>query len=675
VTLAGPLSLSAWSTIAAAAACLVVAAYVLKMRRRRFEVPFSRLWQRVLEQRDASSLWKQLRRWLSLLLALFIAALVLFAVLDPTLGEQARAARNVVILLDGSASMKTYDGDPEGLTSRMQVAKAKAKELVAAMGGGDQAMVVRVDGQTTPLSRFSGDAPVLARLIDQVEASDTPADLTGALRAARDALRQRTNPLIVLISDGAFSEAQLASARWEPAATAPGDWQGRELAAVDLSGIDVRYLPVGHRADNVGIIAFSVRRYIANKGAYEVFIDVQNFAASPARRKLTLYNGDSAIDVRDLELPARRPGEPPARIRQLYPNLPSDQDHRLRAVLRSAEGPGGSDPFPVDDEAFALLPGYRTQKVLVVGEENLFLEGALLLYDNASPQRVSAGEYQADPSVAHGYDVVIFDEHTPDVMPPPPTHLVYFHPSGAASPIAIRGDAVAPRVTDIADDHPVMQWISLSDVNIGRSAVFAPDGRRGEAALAFSVRDPVIAVRVEKQRKILAFGFSLPAAEREFGNDLHLRVAFPLLIANALEWFAGSGGELIAAYSTGRRERVLLGGFTGDGEGQIVGPEGTFRPTPIIDGAASFFATAVGFHRVEAPSAIGQLTVEVAVNLASPVESDIAPSTELSLGGRTLAAPAPFAVSHRRQLWIYLLLVALGLLVGEWLTYHRRITV
>jgi hypothetical protein len=50
------------------------------MRRRRFEVPFSSLWKRVLEQRDANSLWKQLRRLLSLLLALAIVGLIVVAV-------------------------------------------------------------------------------------------------------------------------------------------------------------------------------------------------------------------------------------------------------------------------------------------------------------------------------------------------------------------------------------------------------------------------------------------------------------------------------------------------------------------------------------------------------------------------------------------------------------------
>ena len=45
----GPISLGLWAWCAVGAAALAVGAYIIKMRRRRFEVPFSQLWKRVLE--------------------------------------------------------------------------------------------------------------------------------------------------------------------------------------------------------------------------------------------------------------------------------------------------------------------------------------------------------------------------------------------------------------------------------------------------------------------------------------------------------------------------------------------------------------------------------------------------------------------------------------------------
>ena len=692
MSILGPIPFAVFAWIAGGAAALAVTAYIIKMRRRRFEVPFSRLWQRVLDHRDANALWKQLRRLMSLLLTLAIIGVVLFAVLDPTIGAVDRKARSVVILLDASASMKAMDGDDKGEKSRLDAARAKAKQLIDGMGGGDVAMVMKVDGQATPMSRFSNDAPMLDKIIDGIAASDTPADLTRALGAAADALRDRPNPLIVLVSDGAFPEPQLALAKWSdtpagPSTAAPAGappaparpdasaWSSKNLAAVDLSNIDVRYLPVGHRSDNVGIIAFNVRRYIANKAAYEVYIEVQNFGQEPAHRQLTLYNGDTAVDVKRLDL---APGQ---RVHQIYAKLPASVDDKLRASLRPVEGPGGSDPFALDDQAFALLPAKKKQKVLLVGSPNLFLEGALLVYENIDlVGRVSPAEYDARPAVADGADVVVFDDHTPAVVPPPPAALLYFHPTGAASPIAVRGEVKNPHVTEIDEGHPVMRWLTMTDVFMDKSDAFAPDPRKGESTIAFSVTDSVIAAKRDGKRKILAIGFSLPAQGRDSATDLPMRVAFPMLLVNALDWFAGDQSDLLTTYPTGRRERVPLDGVVGATEAEVRGPDGKLTRTPVLDGLATFYGSQVGYYDLAAKAPDGTVLarVELAANLASAEESDIAPSAKLTLGGpggKQLAAPEAFAVTRSQKLWIYLIMFAAGLILVEWITYHRRITV
>lgn len=711
----GPIAASTVLLTAAVAAALTVVAYIIKMRRRRFEVPFSNLWQRVLEQRDANALWKQLKRWLSLLLLLFILGLVALAAFGPTLGDRDPRARSVVILLDASASMKAQDGDParKGLT-RMERAKERAKALIDAMGGGDLAMVVRVDGQATPMSRFDGDKPMLRKVVDGISASDTPADLPRALAAAADALRGRQNPLVVIVSDGAYSDQALGQVLWgEPPAEAAadagapttigGDGAGSagspttggdapaadavasaDLARVDLRGLDVRYLGVGTRAENVGIVAFNVRRYIANKASYEVFIEVQNFGSEPARRQLALYNGETAIEVKPLEL---APGQ---RVREIYRELPGGES-TLRASLRPGEGPGAdtSDPFPLDDQAWALLPARKKQSVLLVTRDNLYLEGAMLVYDNIEVYKATPAEYDADPArtihnadTGRPFDAVVFDDHTPAVTPPSPVHLLYFNPAGEHSPFAIRGPVPRPRVTETADEHPVMRWVQLSDVNFDTASAFAADRARGDVVLARYVRDGIAVARREARRKIVAFGWSLA------GTDLTLRVAFPLLLVNTLDWFAGDDADLVTTYTTGQRFHIPLDGLLDVREVTVVDPAGVTTPAPVVDSKATFYGRRVGLHQIIAyppdqpapPAGAPDLreplaAFELAANLGSPTESSIAPAQDLVLGGRTLAAPESFPVSARRELWVYLVLAVLALLALEWVTYHRRITV
>jgi len=667
---------------------LAVGAYILKMRRRRFEVPFSNLWQRVLRDKDTTSLWKHLRRILSLLLQLVIIGLLMFAALDPKLGRADPDAKNVVVIIDTSASMETVDETESGVdgpVSRLAVAKHEVVKLLRSMGGGDEVMLMRMDGQTTPLTRFEADLPKLNSVVQKLQASDTPADLRRALSGAADALRGRRNPMIVLVGDGAYPEDVLASVLRGPPVAQPqpppaakhGDdasFANTDLTAIDLRGIDLRYIPVGKRADNVGIVSFNVRRYITNKTAYEVFIEVQNFGREPARRKLELYSGDLAIDVKELTL---KPGE---RKRQLYPNLGGGTNHRLRAVLKTVnEGADdkadGHDIFALDDEAFALLPKRTTQKILLVTVDNLYLEGAMLVYDNVGVDKLLPEEYES--TVASGklpaYDAVVFDDYTPEHLPPDKTNLLYFNPSGKNSPFPIRRTLHRQHITEVDPHHPVTKWIVMSDVNFDKSSVFAVDRAKGEVPLFTSVRDAIGAAKKDGQHKVVAFGFSLT------GTDLTLRVAFPLLLANILDWFAGDDSDLVTTYRTGRRLWVPMDGTYGVTEVAVIGPNGRQTRAPVVDGRATFYGHSVGVSRLQAKEdgkPVAQ--IELAANLANPAESNVSPGSPLYVGGDTdhpLELPSGFQITHRQSLWLYLVMAVLLLLGLEWITYNRRVTV
>jgi len=146
---------------------------------------------------------------------------------------------------------------------------------------------------------------------------------------------------------------------------------------------------------------------------------------------------------------------------------------------------------------------------------------------------------------------------------------------------------------------------------------------------------------------------------------------------NTLDWFAGDQADLLTTYPTGQRERVPLDGVVGATEAEVTGPDGTITHTPVLDGLATFYGSRVGYYDLVANAQDGKplAKISLAANLSSPTESDIAPSTTLSLGGKKLEEPEAFAITHSQKLWIYIILLALGLIMTEWVTYHRRITV
>ncbi|MBI5477810.1 MAG: VWA domain-containing protein, partial [Deltaproteobacteria bacterium] len=201
------LALAKLAAIFGAVAVALIVLYILKLRRRRVEVPFARLWAQVAGQKESTALLMRLRRLVSLLLQLVFVALLVLAVGDPRLGVTALAGRSVVLVVDASASMKATDGTP----TRLDAAKREARKLARGLGGADLCMVVRMDGQPGPLTGFTGDGPMLLRAIDGIEASDTPADLLGALRFAADALRGRQHPELIIIGDGAYPPDEVAA--------------------------------------------------------------------------------------------------------------------------------------------------------------------------------------------------------------------------------------------------------------------------------------------------------------------------------------------------------------------------------------------------------------------------------------------------------------------------------
>jgi hypothetical protein len=637
-----------WTTLAGIAAAvggLTILAYVLKLRRRRHEVPFSKLWQRVLKERESSSLFRRLRRLISLAVQLAFVALLLFAATDPQIGEAGSAGssgRNLVVIVDASASMKAQDEGPKA-PARIERAKAAARSILRGLGGADAAMVVRMDGQTTALSRFEADVPHLVRVVDGIAASDTPADLHRALQAAADALRGRNDPMIVLIGDGAYPADAREQVTWIPAAP------GAALGTVDLSGIDVRFVPVGKAGRNVGIVAFNVRRYLANKLSYEALVELENFGVDKETVQLTLLAGTDPISVKTLTLD---PGE---RRREIYPDLGGGDDRALRAHIEPLAGP---DAFPLDDNAFALLPERKKQKVLLVSSDNLYLEAALLLDPNIVVDKVRPGEYSAEK--AQGYQVAVFDGWAPEG--PPPTASLYFAGPFFLGPVPMKGELKRPFITDVNPDHPLTRWVTLADVNIDKAFVLAP--AEGDTVIARSIRDPLIVAGKRDGKKVVEFGFGLDA------TDLMLRVAFPVLLVNALDWFAGDDAELITTYRTGRVWSIPVDADEKMKEVDVRGPLGA-QKAPVTAGRARFYGQAVGIYTLAGPTG----PLGVAANLADPLESDIRPQTTLVLGGKPLEAPPGFTPSVSRAIWVYLVLGALLLSSVEWLTYNRRITV
>ncbi len=121
---------------------LIVAFYMLRLRRPERPVGSTFLWQQLVRDVEANAPWQQLRRSLLLLLQLLLAVLLAVVVARPFTEQTAGLARDLVLVVDASASMAATDVFPDRLTA----AKRLAIEQMAQLPADGRVSVVAADG-------------------------------------------------------------------------------------------------------------------------------------------------------------------------------------------------------------------------------------------------------------------------------------------------------------------------------------------------------------------------------------------------------------------------------------------------------------------------------------------------------------------------------------------------
>lgn len=622
-------------TLFGAAGGAIVVLYILKLRRRRIPVPYSKLWEKVLVDRPTSSLFSQLKRWLSLFIQLFLLALLVFALADPRFRSPVSHGRNLVVLLDGSASMKATDVPG----SRAHAAREAVRKLLREMGASDRMLLAQMDAEITPLSPLTDDVATLESALREYSPRDTGLDFPRALRFAQDAVRGLEHAEIIVVGDGGHGPARDSSGEIHLPRNVP-----------------LRFVPVGRSGRNVGISAFSARRYPLDKSRYEVFVEVRNYSRQREEVELTLSADGAPLEVTRITL------EPDGTAQRILPDQ-SGANQTLEARIALANGQ--HDDLPADDVAYATLPARRRARILAVTEGNLYLQAALLLDEYLEVEEATPAEAPSRLRNEH-FDVVILDNVT--VPLPPGTHALYLHPSGPDSPLPIDGanETAAtvrrPFFDRVDRRHPLMRWTSdLEDTNIALALRYRL--QPGDRVVAASTAAPLIITGERRGGRFVTVAFDVR------GSDLPLRVSWPVFLINTIDWFAGEDPAYLSSFKTGETWRIPVP--AGVDRAEVQTPDGRTLHVPVIEGRATLTGMQAGFYRLHA----GGESQIIAGNLIDPDESRCAPRPQLEVNGTRASAPVAGRMGVRRELWIYLLAAALGILFVEWVTYHRRVTV
>jgi Ca-activated chloride channel family protein len=641
---------------------LVVAFWMLKLRRTERTVSSTLLWQRFGEDLQANAPWQRLRRSLLLLLQLLLVILLALLAAQPFVERPATLARDLVLVVDASASMAATDVAP----SRLEAAKVLALDALRDLPAGGRVSVVVAGAAPRVVVNATADLGRVRTALAAITATPATADMGEALALASALAARAGDAQVLVATDAAF--------------TPPADLR---VAA------PVTVLQVGRERRNQAIVAFAVRS-AATAVTRSVFISVANLDLEPTTERVELWGDGRLLEARDLFL------DPLSRADVGIDDVPLDV-RVLEARL------AGDDQLALDDRAWAIVPPDRLLRILLVSEGDPYLETALSFLPNAELYGVKPADYGAGTK-PELFDLVIFDAALPATLPRVAT-LAIAPPR--TSPLGtVTGSLADPALGRPAPDEPLLRYVDLTTLHVAEAIRLSlPDWAR--TVVPTSAGDPLLytGARDGIPTGVLAF--------EPRHSDLPLQVAFPILVSNLVGELVGASRAPTAAVAPGSLVSLPIpSGATGL---RVTRPDGTtldLAPA-VTGGAAATFAsteqlgvytvaslglsgaspaptvspgglpgtspaaTPAGFASASPLLVDPTAPVQFAVDLFDVAESTIAPGSAAALEelGSAAGGGAGGAGNDRPpardDLWIPLAAIALAFLVLEALVFQR----
>jgi hypothetical protein len=638
---------------------VIVAMYLLKLRRAEQVVSSVYLWRRMVRDVEANAPWQRLRRNLLLILQLLFLATLILALARPFRWAEGSSGQMLILVLDTSASMAASDVSP----SRMGAAKAQARRLVDGLPEGARVTLISASDGAQVLAASSQDRRQVHLALDALQVGTGGSDLTAALTLASAIAADQAETEIAVLSDGRVTLPEQLALR----------------GGLGAESGPVRYVPVGQSGDNQAISTLSLEPAPGGEGM-TAFAQITNYGDVPAQRRLALYSDGQLVNAYDLKI---EPGHQRAVVADALP----PNTRVLEAQLAD------QDALALDDRAWTVARSLGPIPVTLVTDGNLFLETALSLLpgmevtavkpDDFEKGQRTGGREDDEPAVPAGQPsseknqpmsdeggardtLIVLDAYVPITPTLPAGNLLFIAPPSSTEYFTVTGrvDLPVPRALD--SDDPLLTHANLQEVSVleavrmplppwARPVILGEPSSPGEAV-------PLLFAGEVDGRRVAVLAFDLHR------SDLPLQVAFPLLLANLTGWLApGAEGNLPPQVSPGTAVALSLSPETESLT--VTRPDGsTVRLIPER-GETVFADTAqLGVYRMSWGE---DQEARFAVNLFSPQESDVLPAETLPVLGTGEAGEGQRPQQARREWWRPLALVGLGLLVAEWFVYQR----
>ena len=650
----------------------LAAIYFLKVRPRRDTTTAIFLWQRIYQQKQASSLLNRLRDVLSLLLLVLAFMLLTLAMAKPEFVSE--DGNDLLIIIDNSASMAAKAKSDS--RTRLEEACKQAKDIVTGMGAGKRAAIATVADQIDYKSYLSDNSKQLIRAIDAIEQTEIPFNID-SLKKASGGLGSQKNSRIILISDAAaftvdtvidnqtpppaesiITNTDSKSDREKTAETVLPDKQARRVTQLP-GGIEL--VKIAAHAEIVGIVSCDLQEIVTEKGKMSFYCRLANSGKNTVEADLLLYYMDKDDSPRQMRRLAKGqydqiPGTlikampvtiTPGLNEPVFFDLADSLPGRYIALLDH------SDAMAADNAAYLTIPEADPIRIGVLSQDRFFFENCIQAFSQ-STGLIELTRLSADNDKASSEIFLAEGNITPGQIAGSDSGkfaAIIFNPSGESdcwtlTGNKLNGDEIIPKLID--KNHPAVRYYDPTVIPFyGAKELTLPvDGQvlletDTGIALIWRVNRPdrdVIVVNIDPSQ-----------------GDFYYSPFFPVMVYRMALTLAGRENITVATCSTNDCVPEYIS----------ISDEPAVMTTPL-----SHTTDSLQPENLPAMSAAGFYTLNQR-NRVTDISCSLLNTRETLLNDSILKSDAgPIRKGHSPSYW--LILAAFAIVAAESILYHRR---
>ncbi len=355
---------------------VIILLYMLKQKAKEYPFSSSMLWREIYNNIEATKPWEKLKKNLLMILQIVTVLLLIFALMAPYLKRGGRRFDNVILVIDTSASMGIrYNEDRT----------RRACDYVDTLSETAQVTILTSDQEAGIVKSNVTDKSDLRKALREIQGTDLKGDAGTAVSVVQSMANQWEQYEAVFLTDTPVElgslEAQVIN------------------LYTDYQNLSMDYIGYGTEYDEAGNPSLTVIGKITNGTASDVVTDVN------------LYGDDTLLMVQSVQVPA-------ASSQFFYFQQVDFNGNVLMAEINN------KDDLEADNRAYAARKGQGQERVLLVTNDNMFLEKAIVnvswvdLYKTNQLSAVGKDEE---------FDLYIFDGMVPDTLPEE-GNIIYMNP-------------------------------------------------------------------------------------------------------------------------------------------------------------------------------------------------------------------------------------------------------